>query len=285
LMAEILVTGANGFVGRALCEALRARGHAVVELSHWDGDIADPKTLDVLGSVEHVFHLAARTFVPDSWQDPFGFQKTNVLGTANVLEYCHKRCARMTFVSAYLYGMPDQLPVSETATPKPNNPYALSKYLAEQVCSFYAGRYQTPVTVIRPFNVFGPGQKLHFLVPHIVSQVRNGQSIRVKDLTPRRDYVYVDDLVEALVSTLSASWGYELLNVGSGGSLGVGELISIVQLVAGTNLPVHQNGEIRRNEIPEVYADIAKARALLHWQPKTTFAQGIEQILKQELRP
>ena len=84
-MAKILVTGATGFIGRALCRSLRLIGNNVTELSSRDGDIADPATLRRVGETEHVFHLAARTFVPDSWKDPLGFHKTNTLGTSNVL--------------------------------------------------------------------------------------------------------------------------------------------------------------------------------------------------------
>ena len=156
-----------------------------------DGDIADPHTLADLPGAAQVFHLAARTFVPDSWRDPAGFVSANVLGSVNVLEYCRKHRAQLTFVSGYLYGKPRHLPISETSPPCPNNPYALSKHLAEQECAFYASEFGLPVTVIRPFNVFGPGQKSHFLIPAIVRQLFGSKAIVVKDLEPRRDYIYL----------------------------------------------------------------------------------------------
>jgi len=205
---KTLVTGAPGFIGRALCRALRTEGNAIIELSRHDGDIADPKTLASIEPVEQVFHLAGRTFVPDSWEKPLEFHRTNALGTGNVLEYCRLHGARLTFVSAYLYGLPDRLPVWEQCLPRPNNPYALSKYIAEQLCEFYAAYHGVHVTVMRPFNLFGPGQKEHFLIPHIVNQVRLRQAIHVKDLEPRRDYLYVDDLVDALMRTLDGPGGY-----------------------------------------------------------------------------
>ncbi len=281
-MARILVTGAPGFIGRALCRSLRSHGSEFVELSHRDGDIAEPATLGNIGPVDHVFHLAGRTFVPDSWKDPLGFQKTNALGTGNVLEYCRLHGARLTFVSAYLYGVPYRLPVWEQCLPHPNNPYALSKYLAEQVCEFYAAYHGVQVTVIRPFNLFGPGQKEHFLIPHIVNQVMARQTIHVKDLEPRRDYVYIDDLVDALLRTLSGPSGYNVFNIGSGSSLSVREMIAAIQAIAGTELPVVSSGEVRRNEIDDVYADIGKARAELGWTPGLTFAQGVEKLMSEE---
>lgn len=281
-MARVLVTGAHGFIGRALCRSLRSQGHEFVELSHQDGDIAEPATLSNIGTVQHVFHLAGRTFVPDSWEDPMGFQKANVIGTANVLEYCRARGARLTFVSAYLYGLPDRLPVSENCLPRPNNPYALSKYLAEQVCEFYASCHGVDITIIRPFNIFGPNQKDHFLIPHILNQVIARQTIHVKDLAPRRDYIYIDDLVEALVKTLKSPGGYSVLNIGSGLSLSVWELIDDIQSVAGTKLPVVSTDEARHNEIDDVYADIRKAQGLLGWAPSLSFKQGVERMMLKE---
>lgn len=278
-MARVLVTGAPGFIGRALCRSLSSQGHELVELSHGDGDISESATLSNIGPVQHVFHLAGRTFVPDSWVNPVGFHKTNTLGTGNVLEYCRAHGARLTFVSAYLYGVPDHLPVEEQCTPRPNNPYALSKYLAEQICEFYANYYGVDVTVIRPFNIFGPGQKEPFLIPHIVNQVMARQAIHVKDLAPRRDYVYIDDLADALVKTLSGPSGYNVFNIGSGKSISVQELVADIQSIVGTELPVISAGEIRPNEINDVYADISKAQKMLGWAPSYTFRQGVEQMI------
>lgn len=278
-MARILVTGASGFIGRALCRALRAEGHELLELSRRDGDISEQETLSEVGPRQHVFHLAGRTFVPDSWDDPLSFHRANLLGTGNVLEYCRRHGARLTFVSAYLYGLPDRFPVWEQCTPRPNNPYALSKYFAEQMCEFYAAYHRLDVTVIRPFNVFGPGQKDNFLIPHIVNQVIARQTIQIKDLAPRRDYIYIDDLVDALVRTLDGPGGYNVINIGSGQSLSVRQLIDAIQRIAGTDLSVVSADEVRPNEIDDVYADIAKARGLLGWSPRLSFQQGIQRML------
>ena len=278
-MPSILVTGATGFIGRALCDGLLRQGHAVEQWSSRQGDIADPATLRSVPPVSHVFHLAGRTFVPDSWLDPASFHRVNVLGTANILEFCRKHRARLTFVSGYLYGVPDRLPVSEASVPKPNNPYALSKHLAEQMCGFYAEHCGVDTTTIRPFNVFGPGQNTQFLIPQIIKQVREGREVHVKDLAPKRDYVYVADLVDALISTLNRPAGHHVFNIGSGASISVGDVISAIQAVAGTELPIASDNQVRPNEIPDVYADIAKAQGVLGWRPRHTLAQGLERLL------
>lgn len=278
-MSSVLVTGATGFIGRALCEGLVRRGHLPTRLSSRDGDIADPVTLNQVSPANHVFHLAGLTFVPDSWHDPHGFHRVNVLGTINVLEFCRRHSAGITFVSAYIYGQPEWLPVSEACVPKPNNPYALSKYVAEQACEFYSLYYGVDATIIRPFNVFGPAQSERFLIPHILSQVRDRRAIHVKDLAPKRDYVYLHDLVDALISTLDRPTGFDVFNVGSGTSVSVGDLIALIQSIAGTDLPVVCEDQVRPNELADVYANTAKAHDRLAWRPRYSLKRGLEETI------
>jgi nucleoside-diphosphate-sugar epimerase len=279
-MKKILVTGAGGFIGQRLVEALQGASYKVVALTSGDGDITDPKTLKVFydDHIDFVFHLASRTFVPDAWKSPADFQQVNVTGTLNVLELCRAEKIPLTFVSAYLYGMPSSLPVKEEDALCPNNPYALSKAMAETLCRFYAEHYDVPVTIIRPFNIYGPGQKGHFLIPEIIDQVRANKRIHLKDLAPRRDYLYLDDLIEALMSTLESVPGCRIFNIGSGSSLSVAEIVDAIQSVAGTSLPVISENMPRKNEIPDVYADISKAQHSLLWKPNYTFEQGIAAI-------
>jgi nucleoside-diphosphate-sugar epimerase len=281
-MARKLVTGAAGFIGRALVKALAAEGHAVDALARSDGDVADAATWARLPAAEHVFHLAASTYVPDSWDDPVGFLAANVGGTARALDYCRRSGAHLVFVSAYVYGAPQRLPIREDDAAAPNNPYALSKFLAEQVCAFYAAQMNVPVTVVRPFNIFGPGQRPAFLIPTILAQVRKGETIRVKDLKPRRDYLFVDDLVAALLRTIERPHGYRLFNLGSGVSHSVQEIIDTVQAAAGTTLPVASEDAQRPNEIPDVRADISRAREQLGWAPRISFAEGIARLIRAE---
>ncbi len=280
-MKNILVTGATGFIGRRLVEVLRACGHTVQELSSEHGDIADPLTLAKFADTEldFAFHLAGRTFVPDAWREPGEFKRVNVKGTANVLELCRKKKIPLTYVSAYLYGIPNSLPIKETDRIQPNNPYALSKFLAESTCRYYAQHFDIPVTIIRPFNIFGPGQKGHFLMPEIIAQLKANKTIHLQDLKPRRDYLYLDDLVDALVRTLDMGPGCHLYNIGCGSSLSVEEIVNTVQAVAGTSLPVVSGDIPRPNEIADAYADITHATEALGWRAKYTFEQGVRAIL------
>ena len=279
-MAKALVTGAGGFLGRALVQALAFVGHEVIALRRSDGDVTEAATWARIPAADHVFHLAARSYVPESWRDPAGFLQTNVNGTARGLAYSEAHSAHFVFVSGYLYGRPMRLPIQEDDRQEPNNPYALSKALAERVCAFYANTMDLSVTVVRPFNVYGSGQRPEFLIPTILDHIRKGTDIRVNDLAPRRDYVSLDDLVAALVRTIEHPGGHRVFNIGSGVSQSVQDIIDIIQAAAGTRLPVVSSEEPRPNEIADVRADITRARTFLGWEPRYSFAEGIERLVR-----
>ena len=283
-MKNILVTGAGGFIGRELVRVLKNAGNKVLELTSADVDIANPATLEKFNQtkLERIFHLAGRTFVPDAWNEPADFQRVNVNGTINILELCRKQKIPLTYISAYLYGIPGSLPIKETDRIVPNNPYALSKFLAESMCKFYAEYFEVPVTIIRPFNIYGVGQKSHFLIPEIIAQIQANKPILLKDLAPRRDYLYLDDFVDGLVRTMSLSHGSHLYNIGYGSSLSVAEIVDAIQSVAGTSLPVVSENKSRKNEISDVYADISRIENDLGWRPKHTFEEGIKKMIRKE---
>jgi nucleoside-diphosphate-sugar epimerase len=279
---NILVTGANGFIGAALANTLKKDGFSVLTFDSLDGDISEVDLIKKYENItiDHIFHLAAKTFVPDSWDNPLSFYKTAVIGTNNILELCRKKSASLTFVSAYLYGEPEKLPISEFDQIKSNNPYAHSKYLAEELCKFYSEFYDVKVTIARPFNIYGKKQKDQFLIPYIIKQVLNNEVIQVKDLNPKRDYVYLEDLVEGLVKTMESHNSFSIYNFGSGTSLSVKEIIDIVQKVAETKKEIISENQERKNEIMDVVADITSAKDDLNWLPKYNFEMGIKEILE-----
>ena len=279
----VLVTGGTGFIGAAVTAALRGRCRDVIALGRTDGDIVSPETLDRHRGkgITSVIHCAGRTFVPDSWKDPAGFMATNAVGTLRALEFCRAEGARLVHISAYIYGQPEKLPIAEDAPVRANNPYAFSKYVAEQTCRFHAERLGVPVTILRPFNIYGPGQRNDFLIPTIIRQVRSGPAVQVKDLEPRRDYIFLDDLVAAILISLDRrNQGLEIVNLGSGTSHSIAELIELVQSVAGTRWPVVSEKTPRISEISDVCADISHAQNLLGWKPRVSMADGIKRLFR-----
>lgn len=286
-MSKIIVTGASGFIGRALVLKLNSHGWDVIPVTSSDGDIADRTTLEkfLRQDIVHVFHLAGKTFVPDSWANPQVFYQTNVLGTVSALEFCRVNCTPLTYVSAYVYGHPNTLPICEDSAVKPNNPYAMSKWLAEQTCEFYSNAYCLPVTTIRPFNAYGIGQAENFLIASLISQALDGgESIVVNDLTPKRDYVYLEDLLTALMATLKTENRYRVYNIGSGESLSVKNVIDVIQDVVGIQKNIVSDEVVRRNELMDVVADISMARKELGWHPEYSFQAGIEHMIKSARR-
>lgn len=275
----VLVTGGTGFIGAAVTGALRGRGRDVIALSRGDGDIAAPQTLERHKGkgITSVIHCAGRTFVPDSWKDPAGFMATNAVGTLRVLEFCRSEDARLVHLSAYIYGLPEKLPIAEDAPVRANNPYALSKHAAEESCRFHATHLGVSVTILRPFNVYGPGQPKQFLIPTILAQLQ-GSAIEMLDLEPRRDYVALADLVEAILRAEAIrEGGCRVFNIGSGYSVSVAEIVAAAQAMAGTRLSVTSRNSQRRNEIPDVVADISAAQAQLGWTPRVSLAEGLKE--------
>jgi nucleoside-diphosphate-sugar epimerase len=280
-MKNILVTGSKGFIGKSLSQRLKELGYSVIEFT---GDVKDKGSYEKLNAekIDHCIHLAARSFVPDSWSEPDDFIQNNVYGTERVLEFCRNRSVSLTFMSSYLYGTPEKLPINEEHPLSIPNPYALSKHLAEQLCEFYTNHYGLKITILRPFNTYGPGQKDHFLIPFILGQFfSDAKEISVKDLDPKRDYVYLTDVVEAIVKTINVKEKFLILNIGSGESYSVKEVIDAISAITGTKKSINSANEKRPNEIPDTIADISKAKKFIDWNPKVGFEEGLRKIIEE----
>jgi len=277
-MSSILLTGANGFVGKHLAPALRLMGHEVFEANSRSGDIEEESTWSKFPAADVVINLAGKTFVPDSWADPKSFIKCNLLGTIEALNYCKRHNARMIFLSSYLYGNPKSLPIPENATLIATNPYALSKKLAEEACQFYSDSFGIDVTILRPFNVYGPDQSSIFLIPSIIRQVLAGTEIKVQDLEPRRDYIFISDLVDAIIKAVRPLKGVNIFNIGTSKSYSVAEVIQVIQNIYKTDLLIVSHSERRTNEIMNTVADISYASKKLGWQPKIDLETGLQII-------
>ncbi len=278
-MSKILLTGSTGFVGKNLIPKLINLGYDVIQLSSKDGDIAKEETWINLPRTEIVIHLASKTSVPESWAKSHDYINCNLMGTVNALNYCKQHNSKLIFISSYLYGNPDQLPINENASLKPTNPYALSKLLSEQVCEYYSKSENIKIVILRPFNIFGPGQSDNYLIQFIISQLETSNITKVKDLIPKRDYIYIDDFTDAIVKSLTLNSNFNVFNIGSGQSYSVKEVIDIIQNLLNTDASVESENERRKNEIMDTIADISLANKTLNWSPKISFIEGIQNIL------
>ena len=278
---KVLVTGGRGFVGKVLVKKLEQAHHQVHVFDVDDGDITNVNALTPLKETGfgHIFHLAACTYVPDSWLEPHKFYNVNVLGTLNVLEFARTQNCPVTFMSSYVYGTPQYNPIDEQHPLHAFNPYAQSKILAEELCRFYTKNYNLAVSILRPFNIYGPGQPSQFLIPTILNMVLSDEynAIEVFDDRPKRDFVYIDDLADAITLMLGGAEG--VFNIGSGSSHSVREIIDIAQQIAGTNKPIVSKQIERPNEVQDTVANIDKIEKTFGWKTKTSIATGLKQCI------
>lgn len=278
---RILVTGADGFLGRYLVPRLTQAGHQVLLFSVGDGDIA--QAAPQVSNIDHVFHLAALTYVPNSWKDPATFYRVNVMGTENVLELCRACGASITYMSTYVYGHPQYLPVDEDHPVAPTSPYNHSKHLAEELCRFYSSAFGLRACALRAFNIYGYGQAPQFLIPEIIAQALDSATtgITLLDTTPKRDYVYIHDVVDALCLSLRMTDGFSVYNIGSGRSHSVMEVAEEILRLCRTDKPIRDAAQSRPNEVMDVVADINRAKDDLDWSPSWTLTAGLEDMIRQ----
>lgn len=302
----VAVTGADGFIGSHLVERLGSLGANVRAIALYNsfgsrgwldalspdvldrievraGDIRDAGFVDgALEDAEVVLHLAALIAIPYSYVAPRSFIDTNVTGTLNVLETVRRTGAmRLVHTStSEVYGTPATLPIRESHPLQAQSPYSASKIAADHLCDAYWRSFGVPVTVLRPFNTYGPRQSLRAVLPTIVAQLLAGhRQIRLGDLRPRRDLTYVSDTVEGLVLAASTPGiEGEVIHLGTGVAVSIAELVEVVQGVLGTSAEIVQDAaRVRpeRSEVMVLQSDPSKAADALGWRPTVSLEEGV----------
>lgn len=307
---RILVTGAGGFIGSHLVEALVAAGARVTALVHYDargsrGDLAalpaatlaevrvvggDVRDAFFVGRLvaghEVVFHLAALIGIPYSYQAPQSYLDTNVQGTLNLLEAARAAgVSRLVHVStSEVYGTAQSVPIDEHHPLRAQSPYAASKLGGEALAASYHAAFGLPVTIVRPFNTYGPRQSRRAVIPAILAQLRHRvPELRLGALTPRRDFTYVTDTVQGLLALGAADTAVgTVTNLGSGRDISVGELAALCCVVADYHPPITTDSERTRpadSEVEHLRCDASRAARITGWHPQVSLRAGLAATL------
>ncbi len=304
---RFLVTGGAGFIGAALSNRLVREGHQVRvidDLSAGDpnrldprvlftrGDVSDrPKLWTLLQNVDCVYHLAARVLVSESILYPREYNEVNVGGTVSVMEAMRDAGVRRVVLasSGAVYGEQAHQPVREELPPNPQSPYAVSKLAAEHYVRTIGALWGIETVVLRIFNTYGPDQNLPVSHPPVVPRflyqaLRGGSLVIFGSGEQTRDFVYVDDVVEALISAATANdVDRRVINVGSGREMRINELARQISRLIGQEVEIlHSPAE--SGGVSRLYADITLARRLLGYEPRVDLPQGLQRMIEQDPR-
>lgn len=308
---KVLVTGSEGFIGSHLTERLVELGADVTALVQYNSfnnwgwiDTFDKKIKDsinvVTGDIREydgmkriikgqdvVFHLAALIAIPYSYLSPMAYVRTNVEGTANVLEACREyEIEKIIHTStSETYGTALYVPIDEKHPLQGQSPYSASKIGADKIAESYFTSFNLPIATIRPFNTYGPRQSARAVIPTIISQILSGKTeIKLGSLTPTRDFNYVKDTAEAFIKIAESDKTIgEVINAGSNYEISIGETVKKIIDIIGTDVKIICDEErIRpeKSEVNRLWADNSKIKELTNWSPKYSLDDGLSETVE-----
>jgi len=274
---SILITGATGFIGKHLVKKI-PNYNIAVDQNGKNIDLRIRKEVLKIKRSDIVIHLAGKIPSEKNYSKNIFFEH-NFLGTLNILEYCiKKKVKKIIFVSSYVYGNPKKNPISEKHQIKPHNTYTKSKVLSEELCKIYAEKYKIEIIILRPFNIFGNLQKDNSLISNIIKSIKNNSHITIINKNNKRDYLFIDDLIEVIIKLINYECKFEIFNIGSGKSYSFENIIQLFEKKS--KKKIKRKYKIsKENSIPKIQADITKIKKEIKWNPKYTLVEGIEKII------
>lgn len=308
------VTGAGGFIGSHLVEALIAAGWRVRALVHYNsrshdgwletvaqdthpgapaaleivrGDVADPFQMrELVAGCDLVFHLAALIGIPYSYVAPASYVQTNLVGTLNLAEAALQAGVKR-FIhtsTSETYGTALYTPMDESHPLQAQSPYAASKIAADKMIESFTRSFGLPAITVRPFNTYGPRQSTRAVIPTIITQALHGKVIRLGSLSPVRDLTYVGDTVAGFLAAAGAPAAADgtVVNLGTGMGVCIGDLAKTIFEILGGSFEIRTEEARQRpalSEVMELISDNSRARASLGWSPRVALRQGLEQTI------
>src|ERR1700736_2228484 len=298
-LRKILLTGAGGFIGSHLAEELVRRNFSVRAFVHYNsmsshgwldsspaeirdqldvfsGDIRDSNGVrTAMKGCDAVFHLAALIAIPYSYHSPDTYVETNIRGTLNVLQAARDIDASHVLLTSTseVYGTAQFVPITEDHPLQAQSPYSASKIGADQLALSFERSFGTPVTIVRPFNSYGPRQSTRAVIPTIITQIAAGRrAIKLGSISPTRDFNFVADTVAGFLAALGTRAGIgEVINIGSGFEISIGDTAKTIAELMGKAIEIEQEAvrlRPERSEVDRLCASNAKAQKLLGWSPR-----------------
>ncbi|MFG6380229.1 MAG: NAD-dependent 4,6-dehydratase LegB [Lachnospiraceae bacterium] len=306
-MKNILVTGADGFIGSHLVESLIEKGYKVKafvmynsfnssgwldtlskekykQIEIFSGDIRDPNGVrQAMKGIDIVFHLAALIAIPFSYHSPDSYIDTNIKGTLNVLQAARElELERIIITStSEVYGTAQYVPIDEKHPFQGQSPYSATKIAADRLAESFYRSFSLPVTIVRPFNTYGPRQSARAVIPTIIAQLLSGkQEIKLGSLTPTRDFNYVKDTVEGFIAIAKSDKTVgEEINIATQKEISIGYLAETIINQINPNAKIicdKQRLRPEKSEVNRLLGANSKIRQLTNWEPRYTFEEGIK---------
>lgn len=312
--SRILITGADGFIGSHLTEELIRRGYDVKAFVYYNsfnswgwldqtspeikrnidvfaGDIRDPYGVkEAMKGCTHVLNLAALIAIPYSYHSPDTYVDTNIKGTLNIVQAARELgIEKVVHTStSEVYGTAKYVPIDENHPLQGQSPYSATKIAADQMALSFYKSFDTPVSIIRPFNTYGPRQSARAVIPTIIGQLASGKTtIKLGAISPTRDFNYVKDTVNGFISVMNSDVSNgEVINIGSNYEVSIGETAEMIAGIMNVNLMIETDEQRLRpdkSEVERLWADNQKAKELLGWAPdyggKEGFRRGLEETI------
>lgn len=305
---QVLVTGADGFIGSHLTEALLARGYRVRALAQYNsfnnwgwleeiapreglevvcGDVRDPDFCrELCRGMDTVYHLAALIAIPFSYQAPDSYVDTNIKGTLNMLQGARDAAVRRIVVTSTseVYGTAREVPIHETHPRQPQSPYSATKIAADAMAKSFYNAFDLPVVIARPFNTYGPRQSARAFIPTVITQIAAGKRrIMLGDLRPTRDFNYVTDTARGFI-TLAETPGIEgrEINIATGTEISMGETAATIAREMGVEIEIVTDPQRLRpakSEVERLCGDNRLISELTDWHPEVSFDEGIRRTI------
>ena len=287
-MKKIIITGHTGFLGSHLVDKLSinydiigiSKEKSDCQIKTINKDIRDISLKDVPEDIFCIIHLAAISDVDYTQKNPKECFEINLNGTQKMLDISKEIKSKFLFVStSHVYGNPSELPLKETSRTNPFAIYAASKLASEILCKSYHYSYDIPITILRLFSVYGPKSPPHLVTTKIISQMVKHDYIQLGNLDSKRDFIYIDDVIQAFEICLENITDFNIFNVGSEKSYSIGEICDFVKKILDKKIEITTiNSQLRKNDIQEIISDCTMLKKL-NWAPQIDIEEGLKKTI------